>query len=226
MGPAATCDLMEKIVALTKASTDQEHLHVLIDNNTQIPDRTAAIFHEGPDPTPEICTSARRLVAAGAEILLLSCNTAHYFYDRIAAAISVPVLHMPREVAKELCACGVKRAGVLATDGTIRGGVYEAALAEAGIQAVYPSQEMQRQVMRIIYDGVKGRSVPMKDLPLGDILRELQHKGAEMYVLACTELPIAFEATGLMEGCLDATRTLAIAAIKAAGAETVLSSPF
>ena len=99
MGPAATCDLMEKIIALTKAARDQDHLHVLTDVNTAIPDRTAAILHGGPDPVPEMRKSARRLVSAGAELLLMPCNTAHYFYDDLAASVPVPVLHMPRLTA-------------------------------------------------------------------------------------------------------------------------------
>ena len=223
MGPAATCDLMEKIIALTRASCDQEHLHLIADVNTSIPDRTAAILSGGPDPVPEMQKSARRLAAAGAELLLMPCNTAHYYYADVAAAVSVPVLHMPRLTAEALRQAGIKTAGVLATDGTVQSGVYGQALADAGIKAVYPSPAMQRQVMRLIYDGVKGRAVALEDIPTGDILDELRRQGAERFVLACTELPIAFARLGRMAGCLDPTRVLALAAIRAAGAESAVS---
>ncbi len=226
MGPAATCDLMEKIISLTRAASDQEHIHMLADVNTAIPDRTAAILRGGPDPVPELTKSARRLVSAGADILLMPCNTAHYFYDDVARAVSVPVLHMPREAAAALKAAGVKKAGVLATDGTVRAGVYEKALVEAGIELLYPSPAMQAEVMRLIYDGVKGRSAPLESIPVGDILQDLRGQGAEKVVLACTELPIAFAELGLMEGCLDATRALAFAAVRAAGAETTAPDPW
>lgn len=226
MGPTATCDLLEKIIALTKAASDQEHIHVIADLDTAIPDRTAAILRGGPDPVPELQKSARRLAAAGAEVLLMPCNTAHYFYDAVAAAVSVPLLHMPREAAAALRAAGAKRAGVLATDGTVRAGVYEKALRAAGIEPVYPSPAMQQEVMRLIYEGVKGRRVPLASIPVRDILWDLQDQGAEKVVLACTELPIAFEALGLMAGCLDATRALALAAVRAAGAETTASDPW
>lgn len=217
MGPAATCDLMEKIIAHTKAASDQEHLHMIVDVNTDIPDRTAAILRGGPDPVLEIVRSAKRLESAGAELLLLACNTSHYFFDPIAASVSVPMLNMPEAVASALRADGVKKAGVLATDGTVRGGVYEKALAAEGIRAVYPSPEMQSQVMRTIYEGVKAKSVPLEKLPLREILLELEANGAEKFVLACTELPIAFAAAGLAERCVDATEILALAAIRAAG---------
>ena len=226
MGPAATCDLMEKIISLTRAASDQEHIHMLADVNTAIPDRTAAILHGGPDPVPELQKSARRLVSAGADILLMPCNTAHYFYDDVARAVSVPVLHMPREAAGALKAAGVKKAGVLATDGTVRAGVYEKALTGAGLEPVYPSPAMQAEVMRLIYEGVKGRRVPLESIPVRDILRDLRAQGAEKVVLACTELPIAFAALGLMDGCLDATRALAFAAVRAAGAETTAPDPW
>ena len=226
MGPAATCDLMEKIISLTRAASDQEHIHMLADVNTAIPDRTAAILRGGPDPVPELTKSARRLVSAGADILLMPCNTAHYFYDDVARAVSVPVLHMPREAAAALKAAGVKKAGVLATDGTVRAGVYEKALREAGVEPVYPSPAMQREVMRLIYEGVKGRKVSLESIPVRDVLRDLKVQGAEKVVLACTELPIAFAELGLMEGCLDATRALAFAAVRAAGAETTAPDPW
>lgn len=226
MGPAATCDLMEKIIALTAAERDQDHIHVLADVNTNIPDRTAAILHGGEDPAPEMIRSGQRLRTAGAELLLLPCNTAHYFYDRVAAAVDIPVLHMPRLTAALLREAGVKKAAVLATDGTVRSGIYGEALAGAGIEAIYPTPEHQALVMRLIYDGVKGRKLPLSDIPAGDILDELRCRGAEKFLLACTELPIAFRELGIREDCLDPTRVLAFSAVRAAGAETTAPDPW
>ena len=226
MGPAATCDLMEKIIALTKASCDQEHLHIITDLNTAIPDRTAAILHGGPDPVPELVKSARRLETTGADFLIMPCNTAHFFYDAVAASVHIPVLHMPREAASVLKAAGVNTVGVLATDGTIQAGVYGAALDRAGVKAVYPSPAMQEHVMRLIYDGVKARAVPLESIPVKDVLADLRAQGAEKFLLACTELPIAFAQLGLTDSCLDATRVLAFAAVQAAGAETTVPDPW
>ena len=226
MGPAATCDLMEKIIALTAAGRDQDHIHVIADVNTNIPDRTAAILRGGPDPAPEMIGSAKRLRAAGAEMLLLPCNTAHYFYDRVAASVDIPLLHMPRLTAAVLRDAGIKRAAVLATDGTVKSGVYGDALAAAGVEAVYPAPEHQALVMRLIYDGVKGRRIPLSDIPAGDILAALRERGAEKFLLACTELPIAFRALGLSQDCLDPTRVLAFEAVRAAGAETTVPDPW
>ena len=72
MGPLATADLFEKIIAHTRAARDQEHLRVLIDSNTRIPDRTAAILQGGEDPAPELRSSARGLERQGAELLIMT----------------------------------------------------------------------------------------------------------------------------------------------------------
>ena len=226
MGPAATCDLMEKIISLTAAACDQEHIPMVVDVNTRIPDRTAAILHGGDDPAPEMIRSARRLEAMGAELLLLPCNTAHYFYDRVAASVSIPILHMPRLTAAVLRDAGIGKAAVLATEGTIRSGVYTDALREAGVEPVYPSPERQDELMRLIYDGVKARAVPLTAFPLQELLDELREQGAEVFLPACTELPIAFRELGLTDGCLDPTRVLAFSAVRAAGAETTASDPW
>ena len=226
MGPAATCDLMEKIISLTEAACDQEHIHIISDVNTAIPDRTAAILHGGADPVPEMRRSAERLEAAGAECILLPCNTAHYFYDAVAASVSVPLLHMPRLTAAVLKEAGVKKAGVLATDGTIRSGVYARALEAEGIEPVYPGAAHQAMVMDLIYQGVKARKIPLESIPVGEILAELRARGAEKFLLACTELPIAFQALGIRQDCLDPTRVLAFSAVEYAGAKTTAKDPW
>jgi len=226
MGPAATCDLMEEIISLTAAEKDQDHIHVIADVNTNIPDRTAAILHGGDDPSPEMIRSAKRLEAAGAEILLLPCNTAHFFYDRVAAAVQIPLLHMPRLTAAALREAGVKKAAVLATDGTVRSGVYETALRAEGLEPVYPDAADEDVLMRLIYDGVKGRKSPLSAFPVTDVLARLRARGAERFVLGCTELPIAFRELGLREDCVDPTRILAFAAVRAAGAETTAEHPW
>ena len=113
MGPLATADLFEKIIVHTKAACDQDHLRVIIDSNTNIPDRTAAILHGGADPVPELTASARGLERMGAELLVMPCNTAHNFYDAVQGAVSIPVLHMVRLTAQALRERDVKRAGLL-----------------------------------------------------------------------------------------------------------------
>lgn len=224
MGPAATVDLMYKIVSITDADRDQDHVPMIVDNSTQVPDRTNAILHGGEDPVPELLNGAARLTAGGADFIIIPCNTSHYFYDRIAAGCKIPVLNMIQETVRKLQAKGIKCAAVLATDGTVKSDIYGKAMREAGIEPVYPDDEQQKQVMSMIYDYVKGGIKDKNRLPVDDFSRmvdDLKNRGAEAMVLACTELPLAFKWMQLdMSECIDTTEVLAEAAIHYAGART------
>ena len=219
MGPLATYDLAEKILRNTAADCDQDNIPVIIDCNTRIADRTDAILNGGPDPLPEMKKSAERLEAAGADFILMACNTAHYFYDDICEAIDIPVLHMPRLTARHLLDMNIKTAGILATDGTCESGVYGSALTEAGIEPVYPSEEKQRIIMSLIYDHVKAGMMDFTDLDITSVISEMKAKGAEVLILGCTDLPPAFGIIGDTDiPAVDPTEVLARTAVSFAGA--------
>lgn len=221
MGPLATVDMFNKIVRHTKAKSDQEHVRVCIDSNTRVPDRTRAILSGGPSPVPEMVLSAKLLEAMGADVLIIPCNTAHYFYDQVARAVNIPILNMIEETAKEIERKGIARAGILATDGTVQTGVYEKVLRSHGIGTVYPSAVEQEAVMEIIYKGVKAMNA---GFPVSDFRNAVQclfQKGAEAVVLGCTELPLAFEMYRLDYPHIDPTLTLVKKAIEFVGGEAV-----
>ncbi len=88
MGPQATVSLFQKIIDRKQALCDQEHIPLLIDNNTAIPDRTDYILGKGINPRPEIIRSAVRLENAGADLLIMPCNTAHVFYLDVVGKIT------------------------------------------------------------------------------------------------------------------------------------------
>ena len=94
MGPMATADLIYNIVSQTKAEKDSDHVHLLVDSDGSVPDRTAAILNGGESPVPKLCTIAKRLEYMGADIIAISCNTSHYFYNEIQEAVGVPVMNM------------------------------------------------------------------------------------------------------------------------------------
>ncbi len=217
MGPLATCDLFRKIVEIEEASCDQDHVRVIADSNTNIPDRTAAILRGGKDPLPEMCKSAELLMQAGAEVIIMPCNTAHHFYAPIVERTGANLLHMPRETAKMLREAGIDAAGLLATDGTIQSGVYEKALQEYGVRQLTPSAEKQASVMGVIYDGVKAGKY---DYPTDGFLaavEELRAAGAQTLILGCTELPLAYSMYDLHFAHIDPTLVLAVRAVEAAG---------
>lgn len=221
MGPLATVDLFEKIVRHTRAASDQEHLRVVIDSNTAIPDRTAALLRGGEGPVPELTATARRLEAMGAQVLIMPCNTAHNYYDQVAASVSVPVLHMVRLTAQALVDRGVKRAGLLATDGTVQTGIYQRSFEGTGVELMTPDEAGQSAVMEMIYRGVKAGNMAFDAAPARRAMEALLERGAEVLILGCTELPLAVKLYGIGLPVVDPTLELALAAIRFAGGETI-----
>jgi len=214
MGPLATADLFRKIVLHADVKSDQEHPRVVIDSNTDIPDRTAALLHGGADPTPELQKSARYLESIGADVLIMPCNTAHGFYDAVAAAVRIPVLHMIRLTRDALIARGVKTAGLLATDGTVRTGVYAHAFEGSGVSLLTPDEAGQAAVMDIIYNGVKAGDASHDAAAFRASCETLLDRGAETLILGCTELPLALELYGLDLPATDPTLELALGALR------------
>lgn len=221
MGPLATADLFQKIILHTQAACDQEHLRVVIDSNTNIPDRTAALLHGGADPTPELVSSARNLERIGAGVLIMPCNTAHIFYDAVAGAVEVPVLHMIRLTADALAERGVKKAGLLATDGTIQTRIYQNTFAGTGIQLLTPQGADQQAIMDMIYRGVKAGDMAYDTTGARAAMEALLAQGAETLILGCTELPLAVELYHLSYPVVDPTLELALGAIRFAGGAVI-----
>lgn len=216
MGPLATADLFRKIVTLTPASCDNDHIRVIIDSNARIPDRTAAILHGGPDPVPEMRSALRNLEACGVDCVVMPCNTAHWFLPRLQAETSLPFLSMP-ETTAEACAARFpgRTACVLATDGTVQTGIYDRALAERGVPFLHPGPEEQKEVMRLIYEVVKAsRPVAPEREAWARLLRSLRGSGADYFVLGCTELPVLADALAAPGPFVDPTAELARAAVR------------
>lgn len=219
MGPLATVDLFEKITLHTAASCDQEHPRVCIDSNTAIPDRTQALLCGGASPMEELVKSARRLEEAGADFLIMPCNTAHCFYDALCRQIHVPVLNMIAVTREALKSRGVRCAGLLATDGTVQSGIYQRTFAGSGIELLVPEGEGQRAVMGVAYDGVKAGDADYDTAAFCRACEALLARGAEVLILGCTELPPAFALYRLDYPNVDPTLELALCAIRAAGYE-------
>ena len=216
MGPGATALLFQKLIDYTDAKTDAEHMHIVIDNNTGIPDRTAAILKGENTPALCICESGKKLESIGAELILIPCNTSHYFYDYIQAQLNVPVVNMIAETARECLKNDYKKIGVLATTGTCNTHTYDRELEKFGIEAVYPDEDGQKKVMEIIYDQVKaGKQINASIID--QTLKKMTTKGAQAFILGCTELPFAIKNGDFGYHFLDSLDILAKRTVELAG---------
>ena len=221
LGPAATARLFSRIVEYTAVERDQDHLDVTVMNRPSIPDRTAYLLGRPGaasfvEPMRE---AACELEGAGCTVLATPCNTAHARLDEIAAPLAAArILNMPAAAAAFARGLGCERVGVLATDGALASGVHQRALASEGIEAVVPSEVVQRQVMSIIYDDVKaGRAVAPEKVE--NVCQALTDAGCDGIMLGCTELSLLGISRRIGAVCvIDALDVLAWSCVSECGA--------
>lgn len=221
LGPAASCYLYQMLIDHTPAACDQDHLDIVISSRASTPDRTAFILGQSSaDPFAVMEQDGISLVNYGATVLAIPCNTAHYFYDRLAQALPVPVLNMPRLTVADAKAAGCTRLGILATDGTLAAETYQIACREAGLDWAAPTPACQRDVMAVIYENIKqGRRADMDKFNAA--VASLKAQGCDMAVLGCTELSLVKRDEKLGRFFIDSTETLCRHALEACGVTPV-----
>lgn len=201
MGPESTIELMRKVVALTPANKEQEHLRMLVDNRPEIPDRTAFILGNGPSPLPLLQDSARLLGKSGAELIAIACNTAHYFIEEIQEAVDVPVLNMLQLLTDELEQRYPPGAplGLLATSGALKIKLFEKYLSKFSL--IIPSEAVQQKwVMEAIYGakGIKaGGKMATNRRKILKAIDSLKLGNPRCIIAGCTEIGLALEGVAL-----------------------------
>ena len=221
LGPMATVYFYEMITRHTKAVCDQDHIDIVINSRATTPDRTNYIVGKSQDnPLKIMVDDSKRLKDYGVTLLAIPCNTAHYFYEMLTDAIDIPFLNIMEETASYLNSKDVKKAGVLATDGTISSKTYHKYLESYGIECIVPDAEIQKLVMDIIYGDIKvGNRADMEKFNL--VAEHLFSKGAERIILGCTELSLIKKNEGLGNKFVDSLEVLAKRAIESCGKEAV-----
>ena len=217
MGPMATAVFYEKIVALTDAVRDQDHIDTIIYSCPQIPDRTAFFLgRSSEDPYPAILSLAKKLEEQGVSIIAIPCITAAYFRKNLSEDISVPVCNGIEETAIKLAKRGITCAGIMATEGSIRNRLIADSLVNYGITPVEPDDEYQHIITEVIYDDVKaGRRVDLTKLD--KVADHLASRGAQIYILGCTELSVIAHDHDLGARYCDILDVLAETAVAACG---------
>lgn len=209
LGPMATAYFMQLITEMTDAATDQEHIEILVHNKPQIPDRTEYILGKSEkSPVKDIQNVGQKLVEQGAEIVAMPCVTAHFFQRELQAGMEVPLINAIEETANYLKERGIKKVGIMATDGTIESGILQKELTRAGILAVVPRKDNQDRVMHLIYENVKaGKTIEMDCFE--EIVKEFEENNVEVILLGCTELSLIKRDYPIGSGFLDIMEVLA-----------------
>ena len=217
----STVYFYEMLTKHTVAHCDQDHLDIVISSRATTPDRTAYILGQShEDPFAVMEQDARMLVQYGATLLAIPCNTAHYFYDRLARCLPVPVLNMVQLTVRQAKAMGCTRLGILATTGTVASGTYQAVCEAEGLSWAVPSPARQSALMEIIYCQIKqGQRADMARFM--EIADELRAAGCQQAVLGCTELSLVKRDEHLDNFFIDSTEVICRHALLACGVTPV-----
>lgn len=218
MGPRATVDFYDKLVSLTPATRDQDHVRVVIWADSAVPSRQEALLGQGKDPTPWLEEGVRHLMAAGAELLVVPCNTVHAFLGPVMVGQPVEFISIIDTTIDAVRQRGVHRVGLLATDGALASGLFQTGLDGVGIDCLLPDAGGQRFVMELV-EAVKAGGVPPSlRQGLADLLSQMDSQGATTIIAGCTEIS---SVVGGLPGDLaarvvDPSRELAVATIERA----------
>ena len=216
MGPEATADLFLRIIKATPAKKDQDHLRIIVDDNPRIPDRTEAILGVGPNPLPEMIRTAQNLERAGADFIVMPCNTAHYFLEELQKNVGIPILNMIELTAEEIKRRlpNARRVGLLATTGAVKTGIYERALAKVGVEVLVPEGELQDRVMEAIYGNIKAGNLEGGREIILEMAKHLVERGAEAIICGCTEVSLVLKQGDLPVPVVDPLQILAEQAVR------------
>lgn len=196
MGTAATESYIRLLNARTKATKDQEYLDYILVNHASVPDRTAYILdHSQPSFLPPLLADIRQQSQLHPDFMVMVCNTAHYFYQELQAATPVPLLHMPHQAVRHLCAQypDAQRIGLIATQGSIADGVYAKEIEAVGRTVVLGDTALQAAVSELIYTHIKQRGTVDAALYHRILARMQAEFACDVIVLGCTELSLAQE---------------------------------
>ncbi len=218
MGPMAGAAFMERLIALTESESDQQHVPAILWSDPRVPDRPAGHAGHGEDPLPWMKHGVKRLVAAGAQALVIPCNTAHLWYEQLAASTDVPVLHIVQAVIDDLRRQGINegRIGLLGTATTLKLGLYQSALQAQGYEPVTPPDSLIQGDCADSIRLVKNNRLAEAFDPAAACVAYLRGQGVDAVVLGCTELPLALPhplRAGLGVAITDSIDALALAGL-------------
>ncbi len=208
MGPEATVDFMAKVIALTPGDKDQDHIHMLVDHDPTVPNRQDAILGTGEDPGPAMAAMARRLEVAGADFLVIPCNTAYVFEQAIIDAVQIPLISIIDETVDAVPdGCGA--VGLLATDGCLRAGVYQRGIETRRLEAIEPAPDEMQELMQAIHAIKAGNADASTARTMQALASALVERGAGAIIAGCTEIPLVLDQSMLDVPLLSSTDILA-----------------
>jgi aspartate racemase len=196
MGPAASAEFVTRLVAQTPAACDQEHIPFVLWNDPTVPDRSTSLINKDDRPWAKLKAGVLGLKAAGCDHIVIPCNTAHFWFDRLNQ-LGVPITHIVGSVAEELRALKIYSGtiGVIGTKATMSLGLYQNYLGKLGWSCVTPSTNEMNNLVQPAIDLVKAGNIDAAHDMLLKAIDQLIPWGVDAVVLGCTEIPLAIRET-------------------------------
>lgn len=192
MGPLASAHFYLRFLEQWDAKSDQDHPDMVLINHASMPDRTTVIEMGDEKALLEAVREDLAIFSTtGCDFFVATCNTFHYFYDKIVKMTDIPFLNMVELTVLEAIQRWGKDAkvAVLGTSGTLASGIYQQTAKHHGLHCIRPDQEIEARLMKMIYDIKAGASTEQPDAD--HIIRELivtEH--IDGVLIACTELSL------------------------------------
>ena len=212
MGPDATSAFLQAVLRHSgPVETDQQHVPLILFNNPKVPDRNAALAGRGPSPGPALAAMARALERAGAEFLVMPCNTAHAYAEAVITATDLPFVSIVEETCDAAMALrpGLRRAGLLGTPACIASGLYAGGLGARGVEAVCCDAAGTARFTELLYAIKAGQRGGGVRAGMAGLAAGLAQRGAEVIVAVCTEVPLVLGPDDLSLPLLDSLDVLA-----------------
>lgn len=196
MGPAASAEFITRLIKQTPAEKDQDHIPFALWSDPRIPDRSTSMRNGDDKPLPYLLEGIRGLKSIGCELIVIPCNTAHFWYDELIKE-RVPIIHIVDSVADALRDAGIVDGviGVMGTQATIELGLYQYRLNKSGWECIVPTKEQMDTKVQPAIDLIKSGKVVESQAMLIGVIHALIDRGAKAIVLGCTELPLAIRIT-------------------------------
>ncbi len=217
LAPQATYDFYRKFVKANPAEKDWQYVRVIIDVNTKIPSRGRCLELGETSPVPHMRQAILNLKKAGADFVVIPCNTAHYFYDDVVKGLGVPVINIIAETYRHIMKSHpkIQCLGLLASENTIKFDLYEAYFDQSKVKILTPEagQDIVNHAIETVKVGNLG--VETKD-SIRKVCKDLIKRGAEGIVLGCTEISLILDKYELDVPIYDSNEILAGAAVREA----------
>lgn len=211
MGPDATVDFMSKVLSITPAEKDQDHVRLLVNQNPAIPDRQVDTEAQRAAVEEVLAEMALGLETAGADFLVMPCNTAHAFLGLTLQKITIPFVHIVNETVQSIRDAEPEAGsvGLLAIDTCLDSNLYQKAIHAAGMSVLQLSASEQAAMMQLVFRIKRGDQSIDVSHEMVNLANSLIQQGADVIVAGCTEIPLVISAERLSVPFISSTDVLA-----------------